>query len=84
MIKAAKILIIIEMVLKFWCVLPLIFGFIALKHLKEAKCRADVSVAKSILTLIFCSAIGGILMLCLTDEHFDSPAEPQNTEGGEA
>jgi Sec-independent protein secretion pathway component TatC len=67
---AAKVFIIIGMIAGFWTILPLIFGFIALKKLNTATCKADVSVGVSVLTILFVNVIGGILMLCLKDSDF--------------
>jgi len=64
---AAKVFIILGMIFSFYMILPLIFGFIALKKLKTATKRDELTVT-AILTLLFCNVIGGILMLCLKDE----------------
>ena len=64
---AAKVFIILGMILGFYTILPLIFGFIALKKLKTATKKDELTVT-AILTLIFCSPIGGVLMLCLKDQ----------------
>ena len=64
---AAKVFIILGMIFSFYMILPLIFGFIALKKLKTATKRDELTVI-AILTLLFCNVIGGILMLCLKDE----------------
>ena len=64
---AAKVFIILGMIFGFYTILPLIFGFIALKKLKTATKKDELTVT-AILTLIFCSLIGGVLMLCLKDQ----------------
>ncbi len=64
---AAKVFIIIGMVMGCWYILPLIFGFIALSKMKKATKKDDLTVT-AILTLLFCNVIGGVLMLCLKDE----------------
>ena len=64
---AAKVFIILGMICGFYTILPLIFGFIALKKLKNATKKDELTVT-AILTLIFCSLIGGVLMLCLKDQ----------------
>lgn len=71
---AAKVFIIIGMIVGFWYILPLIFGGIALSKLKKAKCKADIGVATGVLTLIFCNVLGGIFLLCLNDGHFEGDA----------
>ncbi len=72
---AAKIFIIIGMVCGFYTILPLIFGFIALKKLNTATKKDDLTVW-AILTLLFCNIIGGILMLCMKDEDLAPAAAP--------
>lgn len=46
-----------------------IIGFLALGKLKSATAKNQTTVL-SILTLIFCSLVGGILMLCIPDTEF--------------
>ncbi|MBQ8868158.1 MAG: hypothetical protein IJ027_00370 [Oscillospiraceae bacterium] len=70
---AAKVFIILNMICGFWAILPLVFGIIALKKLKTAT-KKDELTTTAVLTLLFCSLIGGILMLCLKDEDL-APAE---------
>ena len=65
---AAKVFIIIGMIVGFWSILPLIFGFIALKKLKTATKKDDL-VVTAILTLLFCNILGGIFMLLIKDEE---------------
>ena len=55
----AKIFIIIGMVCGFWAILPLVFGFIALKKIKEDQ----MDTLWAVLTLLFVSLIGGIVLL---------------------
>ena len=43
--KATRIVIIVEMVLLCRMIAPIVFGIIALKKLKTATCRADISTA---------------------------------------
>ena len=76
---AAKVFIIIGMIVGCWYILPIIFGAIALKKLKKAKCKDDLGVATCVLTLIFCSLLGGIFLLCLNDGHFEAEAPVENT-----
>lgn len=67
---AAKVFIIIGMIVGFWYVLPLIFGIIALKKMKKGK----PSVGFSVCVLIFCSLLGGIFLLCSKEEEYAVPA----------
>ena len=66
---AAKVFIILGMVFTFYLIIPLIVGFIALKKLKTATSKQELT-GIAVVTLIFCSLIGGILMLCLNDKDF--------------
>lgn len=49
---------------------PIIVGGIALRKLSVAQSHDDL-VAIGIITLILCSLIGGILMLCIKDEDLN-------------
>ena len=60
---AAKVFIIIGMIVGCWTILPLIFGFIALNKMK----KNEMKTGWKIVTLIFVSLIGGILLLCDND-----------------
>lgn len=66
---AAKVFIIIGMIIGAIGILPLIFGGITLSKMKQATCKSDITTW-AILTLLFCSLIGGILLLCCNDEDF--------------
>ena len=63
---AAKIFIIIGMVFGCFYILPLIFGGIALHQMKTKK----PSVGFSVCVLLFCSLVGGILLLCSKDADY--------------
>ncbi|MDY6368069.1 MAG: hypothetical protein SPL13_06110 [Clostridia bacterium] len=65
---AAKVFIIISMVLQGILILPLIIGCLAIKRLNEATKKEDLTVM-GILTLLFCSLLGGIFMLCVSDNE---------------
>lgn len=64
---AAKVFIILSMIVGFWMILPLIFGGITLSKLNKATKASDLTVW-GILDIFFCGLIGGILVLCLKDE----------------
>ena len=68
---AAKIFIILGMIVGFYWIVPLIVGAIALGQMKNGR----PSTAMSIVVLIFCSLIGGILLLVAKDSDF-APAAP--------
>lgn len=68
---AAKVFIIIGMIVGALAILPLIFGGITLSKMKTATSKSDLTVW-AILTLLFCSMLGGIFLLCCKDEDFSS------------
>ena len=63
---AAKVFIIISMIVGFWSILPLVFGNIALKKMKTEKPSTGLSVC----VLLFCSLLGGIFLLCSKPEEY--------------
>ena len=65
----AKILIILSCICGFWLIFPLVIGIITLKKMKEAKCKEDIKTW-GILCLLFCNLLGGILLLCISDEEW--------------
>ena len=65
---ASKVFIIISMVFLFWAIVPLVVGIIALNKLNSAKSKDDL-VAMGIITIFFCSLLGGIFMLLITDDE---------------
>ena len=67
---AAQVFIIIGMVCGFWVILPLIFGGIALSQMSKGQ-RPSTGI--SVCVLLFCSFVGGILLLCAKDENFYKP-----------
>ena len=58
------------MVCGFWVILPLIFGGIALSQMSKGQ-RPSTGI--SVCVLLFCSFVGGILLLCAKDEDFYKP-----------
>lgn len=67
---AAKVFIILGMIFGFYAIFPIVLGAIALKKLKEAKCKADFSTGWSIVVLLLVNIIAGILLLVMKDEDF--------------
>lgn len=65
--QATKIFIIVGMVVGALAILPLIFGYLGLKKLEEAKTVKELTNT-AILVLIFCSVVGGVMMLCMKDQ----------------
>jgi hypothetical protein len=63
-----------------YSIVPMIVGIIALENLKTATSKKDLTTI-GILTLIFSSIVGGILMLCLTDDDLkDNKVLVNNTK----
>ncbi len=73
MTTAAKVFIIMGMVFQCFMIFPIIVGAIALKKLKTATTKSELT-GIAIVTLLFCNLIGGILMLCI-DEKDLAPVE---------
>ena len=67
---AIQVMIIIGMVVGCWMILPIIFGSIALNDMSNGR---RPSTAMSVLVLLFCSWIAGILLLVAKDEDFIVP-----------
>ena len=63
---AAQVFIIIGMVCGFWMILPLIFGGIALSQMGKG---TRPSTGMAVCVLLFCSLIGGILLLVAKDDE---------------
>lgn len=70
MIKASKILIWVGMIIQFYLIYPIFVGWFALKKIDEAASRDDLQTM-GIITAVFCSALGGVLMLCIKDEELN-------------
>ncbi len=70
---AAKVFIIIGMIVGCWMVVPLVLGIIALNKMKNGK----PSVGFSVCILIFCSTLGGIFLLCSKEHEYVTPAAPE-------
>ncbi|MGN1373035.1 MAG: hypothetical protein ACI4VK_03180 [Candidatus Coproplasma sp.] len=64
---AAKVFIIIGMILGALGILPIVFGAITLSKMKSAKDVSELTVW-GVLTLLFCSLLGGIFVLCMKNE----------------
>ena len=71
---AAKVFIIIGMVIGFWMILPLIFGGLAISKINSATQKEEL-VGFGVCALLFCSMVGGILMLCIPESELN----PANT-----
>lgn len=64
----AKVFIILGMIVGCWMIFPIIVGIFALKKLNTAKTKSELTVM-GVVTLLFCNLIGGILMLCISEEE---------------
>ena len=67
---AIKFFIILGMILGAIFIIPIIVGAISLNRLNKATNREEIK-GVAICTLLFCSLIAGILMLCLTENDFE-------------
>ena len=65
---ASKVFIIINMIFLFWLIFPLVVGILALGKLNTAKKKDDL-VVMGVITILFCSLLGGLFMLLVTDEE---------------
>jgi hypothetical protein len=63
-----KVFIYLSIIFGFYLIVPIIVGVLALEKLDTAKNKEDLKTI-GILTLIFCSVIAGILMLCMDDDE---------------
>lgn len=68
---AAKVFIILGMIVGFWTILPLIFGGIALSKMK----KNELTTGWKVCVLIFVNMIAGILLLCMPEETAPTTAE---------
>lgn len=66
---AAKVFIIIGMIFGAIAILPIVFGAITLSKMNKVT-RKDEIVVWGVLTLLFCSLLGGIFVLCTTDADY--------------
>lgn len=66
-----RVFIIVGMILGGWLIFPLIVGCVVLSKFENAKDIKELKVI-SIICLLFCSLVGGILMLSLTNKDLNS------------
>ena len=71
----AKVFLIIGMVLGFYAVFPLIFGVKTINRLNCARHKSQLT-AWGVLSIIFVSIIGGILVLCIPQKELDKNPTP--------
>ena len=65
--KLARAFIILGIVLRFWMIVPIVFGVITLRKLDSAKDAREL-LGWGVVTLFFVSQIAGILLLIMNDE----------------
>lgn len=68
---AAKVFIWIGMIVQFYLVFPIVVGVLALKKLDEAITKDELQTF-GIVTLFFCSFLGGIFMLSIKEEEIQT------------
>lgn len=69
--KAAKVFIWIGMIVQSVLIFPIIVGILALKRINEASTKSELQTL-GILTIFFCNIIGGIFMLCISENELKS------------
>lgn len=64
---AARVMLIIGMVLGCWLIFPIVIGVLALVKLEEIKKKDDL-LLWALLSLFLVNLVAGIIMLCMSDE----------------
>lgn len=76
--QTAKVFIWIGMISQCILIFPIIFGILALKKINTATSKKDLQTL-GILTIFFCSILGGIFMLNIKEEELlNNKEENQN------
>ena len=65
---AAKVFIVLGMIFGFILILPIIFGALSLSKINSATQKSEL-VGLGVCTLLFCSLLGGIFMLCIPESE---------------
>ncbi len=73
---AAKVFIVLSMILLCWTIVPLIVGICAFVQLNDETRKP--TTAMSVVTLLFCNLIAGILMLCIEEPYYRKRTSPSN------
>jgi hypothetical protein len=68
---AAKVFLIIGMILTFYLIFPVIIGVIAIRKLDNAKSKDDL-ILWGILSLFFVSRLGGLFMLLVPEDELNT------------
>ena len=66
----AKVFIWIGMIIQFFLVYPIILGVHALKKINTATTSSELQTL-GIFTILFCSILGGVFMLCIKDDELN-------------
>ena len=76
--KAAKVFLVIGMILGFYAILPIIFGVITIKKINNASSAQELK-GWGVVSIIFVSVLGGIFTLCIRDSELDNyyPKSPK-------
>ena len=61
--SAAKVFIILSMIFLFPLIFPLVIGIIALGKINDESTKRDDAIVFSIITMVFCSLLGGLFWL---------------------
>ena len=69
--KATKVFIWIGMIMQCWLLFPIIVGICALRKLDRATSRDDLRKI-GVLTILFCSVLGGVFMLNIKEEELNN------------
>jgi len=71
---AAKVFIVIGCMFSFYLVYPVVIAYIAINKINNATHKSELTTM-GVITLLFCSFLGGIFMLCIGDGDLaNSPA----------
>lgn len=65
---AAKVFIVLGMIFGFILILPIIFGALSISKINSATQKSEL-VGLGVCTLLFCSLLGGIFMLCIPESE---------------
>ena len=71
--KAAKVFLILGMVLQAILIYPIILGIFAIKKIDNAQSKNDLTTW-GIISIFFVSTVGGILMLLIPEEEYSAYA----------
>ena len=76
---AAKVFLIIGMILGFYLIFPIVLGSITIRKINEAKSSEELT-KWGIISIFLVSTLGGIFVLCIKDEDLLSDNNSDNFE----